>query len=120
MKRYARSSQSDEALAQFSTDAIHILQDGVSTGRVFWLKNITITNSHATETDVVQIYDSTTEGASPTATLERLEIFCPAANTVSIDFGGPGIKFITGMIAGTTGTTGTFPAYGVTVSGYEQ
>jgi len=120
VKRYAKFSYNDEALAIYSSDARQLLQNGVSSGREFWLRGIAITNSHASEGVVVNLYDSNTEGASPTATLQRAALYVAAANTAVFSFEGPGIKFATGILAGLATATGTISAYSVTVWGYES
>jgi len=120
MKRYPRSSYSDEAIDDFAVDCRHLLQNGVTTNRRFYLRGMSITNTHASSAGTLYIYDSTTEGASPTATLQRLTVYVGPIDTAVFDFGAPGIEFRTGIIAGLAAAGATISAYGVTVWGYEE
>lgn len=119
-KRYAKCSYNDEALAIYSSDARQLLQNGVTSGREFWLKGIAITNSHASQGTIVNLYDSNTEGASPTTTLQRAALYVGPINTAVFSFEAPGIKFATGILAATVAAVGTIDAYAVTVWGYES
>jgi len=126
--RYPRSSYNDEALEKYNTgDNKELLKDGITSGRVFYLRGLVITNAHATQADQVVIYDDATEDGEgetpgPAATDRRLTIYCGPANTVVIDFPAPGIKFVDGMVASTleSPNAGTFAAYGIAVIGYEE
>ena len=119
--RYPRFSYNDEALAPaVGTEARQLLQGGVTTGRVFWLRGISATNTDAAAGDL-WIYDEVTE-AAPTATNQRLELYISATSTMKFEFAAPGIKFVTGVNAGTAAHAldGAFAAYGVTIWGYEE
>jgi len=118
--RYPRSSYNDEALDAI-TATKELLKGGITSGRVFWLRGLVITNAHAANADQVVIYDDPTEGAETEAD-RRLTIFCPVADTIVIDFPAPGIKFIDGMTAAKleSPASGTFPKYGIAVTGYEE
>jgi len=123
--RYARSSYNDEALDKYDSDCRELLQGGVTSGRVFWLRGITITNAHASNADQVILYDSDTEGAEgtgPAATDRRLAIYCGPANTVSLDFPAPGIKFKDGVLAAKleSPASGTFATHSISICGYEE
>lgn len=118
--KYAKSSYNDEALDIYSTDARQLLQDGVSSGREFRLRGIAITNSHASQGVVVNLYDSNTEGASPTATLQRAALYVGPIDTAVFSFEAPGIKFATGILGGLATSAGTIGAYAVSVWGYES
>jgi len=125
--RYARYSYNDEALAKYDSDCRELLQGGVTSGRVFWLRGIVITNAHASQADQVVLYDSDSEGAEggtpgPAATDRRLTIYCGPANTVSLDFGAPGIKFEDGVLAAALNdpAVGTFATHSISIYGYEE
>ncbi len=118
-KRYPFMSYSDEVMAAFDVDSRQLDQNGVTSGRVKWLRGIMITENGGTA-GTLWIYDYNTEGASPTATLQRATIYVGAYDTAVIDFGAPGIKFVTGILAGLAAAGATIPAYGVTVWGYEE
>ena len=118
-KRYPFSNYSDEAMAAFDTDSRQLDQNGVTSGRVKWLRGIMITENGGVS-GTLFIYDYNTEGASPTATLQRAAVYVGANSTAVIDFPAPGLKFVTGIIAGLAAAGATVPAYGVTVWGYEE
>lgn len=124
--RYPRSSYNDEALAQYSSDCRDLLQGGITADRVFWLKGIIITNADPTSTDYVVLYDGDTEGAEDAGPVEddrRLLIAVGPKETVALEFPGPGIKFVDGVLAATLFSAadgGVFKAYGVTITGYEE
>ncbi len=93
---------------------------GVTTGKVFCLRTLKITNEHASAPAVVKFYDEAEAGTpgAPTAANQRLCIIVGATNTVVLDF-TPGVYFKTGVCAAQAG--GTVNAYsGVHVSGYEE
>lgn len=118
--RYPRSSYNDEAIDVVGATK-ELLKGGITSGRIFWLRGLVITNAHAANADQVVIYDNPTEGAE-VATDRRLIIFCGVADTVVIDFPAPGMKFIAGMTAAKleAPASGTFAAYGIAVTGYEE
>jgi len=118
-KRYPFSSYSDEAMDAYDDDCRKIDQNDVTAGRVKWLRGIMITENGGTA-GTLQIYDYDTEGASPTATLQRAAIYFGANQTTVIDFPAPGLKFIDGIIAGMDADGPTVPAYGIVVWGYEE
>lgn len=123
--RYARSSHNEEALAKVDSDCRHLLQGGVTSGRVFWLRGITITNASAANADQVVLWDSASEGkedTGPDAADRRLLIYCGQANTVSLDFAAPGIKFEDGVLAAALNdpAVGDFPLRSISIQGYEE
>lgn len=125
--RFSRSSYNDEALVKYDAGNKELLKGGITKGRVFWLKGLVITNAHAANADQVVIYDDAAELAEaaptgPAAADRRLTIFCGQADTVVIDYPGPGMKFIDGMVASTleSPAAGTFAAYSIAVTGYEE
>lgn len=118
-KRYPFSSYSDEAMDNVTTDGRQLDQNGVTTGRVKWLRGIMITENGGAA-DTLNIYDYNTEGADPTAALQRAAIYVGANSTVVVDFPAPGLKFVTGIIGGLVSDTATIPAYGIAVWGYEE
>lgn len=118
-KRYPFMSHSDEAMAAYDSDARQLDQNGVTTGRVKWLRGIMITENGGLP-GTLQIYDYDTEGTDPTVTLQRAAIYIGANQSVVIDFPAPGLKFVTGILGGLDAAGATIPAYGVTVWGYEE
>ncbi|MBW2559624.1 MAG: hypothetical protein JRE40_02090 [Deltaproteobacteria bacterium] len=113
--RHKFSGYNDEALTttvkSISSDA-----DFATKGRVFWLKGISISNTHASETGLVDLYDQD-EGAIVAAN-QRGSILCPPNSTTVVDYPAPGIKFATEV--GAVLTNGTVGAYDVLVTGYEE
>jgi hypothetical protein len=107
------SGYNDEAL---TTTVKSISSDGdfSGKGRVFWLRGIVISNSHASETGIVDLYDQ--DEGSATAANQRGSVICPPNSTTTIDYPAPGIKFETEL--GAVLTNGTVGAYDVLVTGY--
>lgn len=118
---YPVSSYNDEDMAAFDApgECRHLLQGGVTTGRVLWLRGMKVTNSVA-GAPILSLYDSNTEGASPAVTLERFRATIPATATTEFDFGSPGLKFVTGIIAGEVAALGGILAYDINIWGYEE
>lgn len=124
--RYPRSSFNDEAVAAYGSDCIELLQGGITSGRVFWLRGIVITNAHAANADQIILYDDDTEGdeagTGPAAVDRRLAIYCGPADTVVLDFPAPGIKFVVGLLGAKleSPASGTFATHSIAVIGYEE
>jgi len=119
-KRYPFSSHNVAVMQAYTASTIKLDQNAVTTGRVKWLRGISITNNIAAEIGLLYVYDSNTEGANPTVTLQRLTVVIGPSETVVLDFPSPGIKFITGIVGAMASAAGESPAYGITVSGYEE
>lgn len=119
-KRYPFSSHNIAVMQAYDASGIKLDQNGVTSGRVKYLRGISITNNEAAEIGLLYIYDSNTEGAMSTPTEQRLTVIIGQSETVVLDFGSPGIKFTTGIIGGMATATGEMPAYGITVWGYEE
>lgn len=92
---------------------------GITSGKVFCLRTLQITNEHASANAVVKIYDEAEAATptTPTAANQRLTVIVGPTDTVVIDF-TPGRYFKTGVGAVQSG--GTVNAYDVSVSGYEE
>jgi hypothetical protein len=116
--RYAKSGTSDEALAIATSDAREIMTGGITTGRVFRLRSIQLTNEHVSQDAVVKLFDSA-EGAQSDDTACVTAIVVPARSTVIADF-DPGLLFKTNLTAGLEAATGTFGAYKQSACGYEE
>jgi len=124
-QKYQVSSYNAEALDKYDSDCRKLLQNGVTSGRNFYLRGICITNAHASNADQVVLYDSNSEGAEaagPDAADRRLVLYCGPANTVTFDFSAPGIKFATGVLAADleSPAAGTFATNSISIWGYEQ
>jgi len=113
--RYAKSGcNSGDAL---TTTTKKILGDGITSGRVFWLRGLVITETGGTTDATVTIYDQAE--ASVTATNQKMPgMICPKGVTTSIDFPAPGYKFITELTAVVSG--GAVAKYAMAANGYEQ
>ena len=118
-QRYTFLGYTDEAMAAFDSDARKLWDAGVTTGRVAYLRSIIITETGGTA-GTLYLYDYNTEGASPTTTLQRATIYCPASCTTMVDFPAPGLKFVTGILGALAAAGATIGAYAVTVLGYEE
>ena len=115
--RFAKSGTNNEALA-IATTVVRELIGGITTGRVFRLTSVQLTNEHVAEDAVVKLFD-VAEGAAATDALSKGSILVPARSTVIADF-KPGLLFKTNLTAGTEAATGTFGAYKQSASGYEE
>lgn len=83
---------------------------------VFWLRGISITNEHTSETALVDLYDQ--DEAAVTAAKQRGSIQCPPKATTIKEYPAPGIGFKTNI--GAVLTNGTVNAYGVVAFGYKE
>jgi len=119
-ERYPFNSHNIAVMQAFNASVIKLDQNGVTTGRVKYLKGIVVNNTNTTTVGILYVYDTNTEGASPTVTLQRLTVVIGPSETVVLDFSGRGIKFITGICGGMASAAGESPAYGITVWGYEE
>jgi hypothetical protein len=79
---------------------------------------MSITNEHATDSGVLELWDQAAEGANPTASNQRGAWVIPPNHTEIIEFSPPGIKFVNGVLA--TVTAGIFSAYSQLCWGYEE
>ena len=119
-QRFSFNSHNIAVMQAYDASVIKIDQGGVTSGRVKYLKGISITNNIATEIGLLYIYDTNTEGPSPTVTLQRLTVLIGPSETVVLEFSGKGLKFVTGLCAGMATAVGEIAAYGITVWGYEE
>ena len=117
-KRYPFSSHNVAVMQAYTASTIKLEQNGVTTGRVMWLRGISVSNIETAEVGILRVYDSVTEGANPTVTLQRLTVVIGPSETVVLDYPAPGIKFITGVSGSVT--AGTVAAYSVHCTGYEE
>ena len=122
-RRYSRSGWNDEALTDAATDARNLLNNstggdtGITTGRVFYLRGLSISNEHATNQGVLELWDVAAEGV-PGATTQRGNWIIPANYSVLLDFPSPGIQFKNGILG--TISAGTVAIASVLVWGYEE
>lgn len=119
--RVARSSYNDEAIPNITVEAHDLLQGQITTGRVFWLREVIVANQGAAAADLF-LYDIGSEtGVAPVATTQRVELYVPPLTTTKFTFSDPGILFKLGVQAATSAALpGTLAAYGITISGYEE
>ncbi|MBA7691952.1 hypothetical protein ES703_100508 [subsurface metagenome] len=113
--RIPLSGYNDEALTTTVKEIISG-EDFDGDGVVFWLRGVAITNEHATETALVDLFDQ--DEAAVTAANQRGSVQCPAKATTVVDFPAPGIAFKTNI--GAVVTDGTVNAYGVVACGYKE
>lgn len=119
-KRYPFSSHNVAVMQAYTASTIKLDQNGVTTGRVKYLRGISVSNSITNEIGVLRVYDSNTEGANPTVTLQRLTVVVGPSETVVLEFSNPGIMFATGIVGAMASAEGEIIAYGITVWGYEE
>lgn len=116
--RYKKVGYNDVAL---DANARAILEpDRLTSGRVFWMKGLMISNEHATAVAVVELWneEEAATPTTPTAANQRGNIQVAPGDTVVLEFPGPGIKFTAGPTATQSG--GTVAAYSVYATGYEE
>lgn len=112
--KYARSGYNDEALTTTTKD---LLTPGITSGRVFRLRGLVITETGGTTDATVIVYDQA-EAAVTAANQKLPNLICPKGVTTTIEFAAPGIKFITGVTATVSG--GAVAAYNGVAYGYEE
>jgi len=112
--RYAKSGYNDEAL---TTTAKQILTPGITSGRVFWLRGVVITETGGTVDATVKIYDQA-EGTAVAANQRVPNLICSMGKTTTVEFPAPGIKFVTDVTATVSG--GAVAAYNAVAIGYEE
>ncbi len=118
MARVPVSGNNDEALTAPGTDTREVISglDPDGDGKVFWCTNLEISNEHASQVAVVEIYDSD-EDTGVAASAQRGVYHVPPGDTVAVDYPAPGRKFVTSMVAALT--NGTINANGgIRASGY--
>ena len=121
MARIPVSGINAEALSIFSTDA-RVVISGLNPdgdGRIFYLTHISITNEHATEGTVVELWDKD-EGAPATdATTHRGSAISIGPNsTTHVEFADGSMPFVTNCVASTLTAVGTIAIGGVHAAGY--
>ena len=115
--RTPRDSYNIAAITAIGVGSIRILQGGITTGRVFKLRHLTITNEHAATQGIIELWDQAA-AVTPTAGNQRGAFVIPANDTVQLDFPAPGISFSTDVTM--TASAGTFAAYSQLCNGYEE
>ena len=105
------------AITASGVGSLRILTGGITTGRVFWLRHLTITNEHATNPGVAELWDEAA-AVTPAAANQRGAFIIPANDTVQLDFPAPGIRFDTDVTM--TTSAGTLAAYSQLCAGYEE
>ena len=126
-ERYPLSGYNITAMVAKATSCTSLIDTmgtsklAVTTGRVFWMRGMVVTNEHATTGGALEVWDEAEAGtpAAPTAANQRLTVYVGPTETVVLDFPAPGIKFITG-VCGTCEATMTVNAFGVQCFGYEE
>jgi hypothetical protein len=112
MEGITKSGKNSVALADASSKAIIT----IGTNRKFQVTEVVVTNSHATETAYVRIFDEAA-AAPPTATAQALpDLIVPPLETVRLEL-TDGPIFSTAVSAELEGGTGTVSAYNCMVNG---
>ena len=125
-KRYPLSGYNDDDMAATGSAAhscintLGAVKLGVTSGRIFWLRGLVVTNEHTSNGGTLELFDEAEAGtpAAPTAANQRLAVYVGPTETVGLDFPAPGIKFVTGVCGAVS--AGTVAAYSVHCSGYEE
>jgi len=118
MARIYVSGHNDEAWVASGTDVREAISglnpDG--DGRIFYLTQITVSNEHATDATVIELYDSD-ETASVTAADQRATIQVGPTDTVQVTWPDGAMPFVTNCVGSTSaGTVATLS--GIQASGY--
>ena len=121
MARIPVSRINDQAMQIFSSGAREVISglnpDG--DGRIFYLTHISITNEHATEGTVVELWDIDEAAPSADATTHRGSSIQIGPNTTThIDFVDGSMPFVTNCVASTAAAVGTIAIGGVQAAGY--
>lgn len=121
MARIPVSGINDEALAIISTDTREVISglDPSGDGRIFYLTHLSITNEHATEGTIVELWDQAEGTASAGDTDQRgAPIQIGPNSTTHVEYADGSMPFITNCVAGTSAATGTIAIGGVHAAGY--
>lgn len=111
------SGYNDEAIEDTNAKSVSSDADFATQDKTFWLRGISISNDHATETATVTFYDSDEAALAGIAATARCSIIIGPQDTVVADYSAPGIPFRTEVCAGDD-AAGTFATYSVSVWGY--
>ena len=114
----------NEVLVDEGTDARDILTDLAGNspdfngdGRVFELKELTVSNESVTTDGVVELWDAD-EGANPAAANQRATIIVPANSTIERSWRTRGPTFTIGCVASLDGGNGTINIGAIHASGH--
>jgi hypothetical protein len=113
MARIYVSGHNDEALTTTTKNLISDT-DPDGDGRILWIEDIYLYNSHATEVGVVLLYDQD-EGSATAANQRGATLSVPALDTLHVHYESP-LPFVTNF--GVTATAGTFATLAQGASGY--
>ena len=125
-KRYPLSGYSDDAMASTGSathsciNTLGAVKLGVTSGRIFWLRGLVVTNESTTAGGSFELFDEAEAATpvAPTAANQRLCVYIGPIDTVVLEFPAPGMKFITGVCGAVS--AGTVAAYSVHCTGYEE
>ena len=114
----------NEALVDEATDARDLLTDPAGNspdfdgdGRVFEMQSLVVSNEHATQVAVLEVWDAN-EAAAPSAAVQRLTVMVGPTNTVALSWPrGAGPKFSIGCVGSIDAGTGTVNIGAVHVAG---
>ena len=121
MARIPVSGINDQALQIITTSTREVISslnpDG--DGRIFYLTHISITNEHATEGTIVELWDQDEGTAAATDTDHRGSSIQIGPNTTThVDYNPGSMPFVTNCVAGLSAATGTVAIGGIHASGY--
>ena len=117
MQRFPKSGYNVAAITAIGVGSLQILTGGITTGRVFWLRGLVLTNEHAANQGIAELWDQAA-AVTPTPANQRGAFVVPANDTLFLEFAAPGILFTTDVTL--TVSAGTLAAYSQLVSGYEE
>jgi hypothetical protein len=121
MARIPVSGINDQAMQIFSSGAREVVSglnpDG--DGRIFYLTHISITNEHATEGTIVELWDIDEAAPSADDTTHRGSTIQIGPNTTThVDYVDGSMPFVTNCVASLSAATGTVAIGGIHAAGY--
>ena len=113
-KEYFSGYSNDALGAAVKSLCSDVVFNATTLKKTFWCKYIQVTNEHATDTTLIDIYDM--EEAAVDLSRQRGSIQVGPVDTVIVEYPAPGLKIEIEL--GATATNGTVNAYNVICGGY--
>lgn len=110
MASWPISGSPDEALVAAATDVRHLIAglDPDGDNRIFYLQTAMFSNEHASATGIVEFWDSDESTGVTAGTQRGPSVHVGPGQTVEVNFGGKGLKFVTNCCV--SASAGTFSA----------
>ena len=121
MARIPVSGINDQALEILTTSTREVITGLTPTtdGRIFYLTHISITNEHATEGTIIELWDADEAAPGADDTTHRGSTIQIGPNTTThVDYVDGSMPFVTNCVASLSAATGTVAIGGVHAAGY--